>query len=332
MSVDVPVGKPIAAIAQLRSTSNKLENLAAVAKCARMAKEKGAKMLFLPECFGFMGESSDQTLEEADDPSSLDDSAASDNSETVTKLLQLACSEKISDFSQSIDSRISVLGGLRTIARETRLWISGGGFHVGKAPPDDQTGHPRVYNTHVILDDNGNVQAVYRKVHLFDVSIPGKVELRESKTTAPGTDLVVCDSPIGKLGLSTCYDVRFPEMYLSLVNHGAQILLVPSAFTVPTGTAHWHTLLRARAIESQCYVLAAAQVGKHNSKRESFGHSLAVDPWGKILADAGGALDDAKAGEEPSIISCEIDLELIDSIRQRMPIGMHRDNSSFSPL
>lgn len=144
-------------------------------------------------------------------------------------------------------------------------------MHVTGAPPAEGSDLQRVYNTHVIIDNTGDVKCLYRKIHLFDVSIPGKFTLKESNTTGPGTELVTCDSPLGKLGVTTCYDMRFPEMYIHLVECGSQVLLMPSAFTVPTGSAHWHTLLRARAIESQCYVLAAAQYGKHNEKRESYG-------------------------------------------------------------
>lgn len=144
-------------------------------------------------------------------------------------------------------------------------------MHVAGGPPAEGADRERVYNTHLIIDEQGDVRALYRKIHMFDVSIPGKVNLKESNTTAPGEELVTCDSPVGKLGVTTCYDVRFPEMYIPLVRMGAQILLVPSAFTVPTGNSHWHTLLKARAIESQCYVLAAAQYGRHNEKRESYG-------------------------------------------------------------
>ena len=125
-------------------------------------------------------------------------------------------------------------------------------MHVSGAPPDEKDTEAksdscRVYNTHVVVDSNGALVARYRKIHLFDVSIPGKVELRESRTTAPGTELVACDSPVGRLGITTCYDLRFPEMYTELTqNMGAQVLLVPSAFTIPTGAAHWHTLLRGK--------------------------------------------------------------------------------------
>lgn len=205
----------IAGIAQLRSTSNKLDNLGAVAECARLAKEQGVSMLFLPECFGFIGESSDQTLKEAESSLAFDENAVVDgrsgtdskvkNHESITKYLKNACSRENPPLPDVVINQhkknslnISILDGLRTIAKESGIWISGGGMHVLGAPPDEETGNQRVYNTHVILDNYGKVQAIYRKVHLFDVSIPGKVSLRESATTAPGKELVVCNSPIGK--------------------------------------------------------------------------------------------------------------------------------------
>jgi predicted amidohydrolase len=187
--------KRVAAIAQLRSTSNKFQNLIDVAVCARLAKAQGASMLFLPECFGFIGESAAQTLEEAGDPV-LEDTNV--NEDTVTEsLISTLSGGATSDANAEDGKRIHVLDGLRSIARESGLWISAGGMHVSGAPPDDATGNSRVYNTHVILDEQGDVKAIYRKIHLFDVSIPGKVQLRESATTAPGAKLVVCDSPIG---------------------------------------------------------------------------------------------------------------------------------------
>lgn len=289
---------PIAAVAQLRSTSDKFRNLLDVATCARIAKSRGASMLFLPECFGFIGESASQTLEEAEDPARLSNDFLDSNSaignETesfgndecdkkreeelaLTRILKTVI-HNVSDTADDVSNHDydtndsnesspvvhSLMDGLRTIARESGLWISGGGIHIGGAPPDavvstnqsetlsspvskEKQQEYRVYNTHVVLDSSGALIAQYRKIHLFDVSIPGKVELRESKTTAPGTKLVACDSPVGRLGITTCYDLRFPEMYTELTrNMGAQILLVPSAFTIPTGAAHWHTLLRGK--------------------------------------------------------------------------------------
>mmetsp|Transcript_25309 Transcript_25309/g.38976 ORF Transcript_25309/g.38976 Transcript_25309/m.38976 type:complete len:436 (-) Transcript_25309:34-1341(-) len=388
-----PASDPVrVSIAQLCSTGNKLNNLLDVAKCAGLAKREGSKMLFLPECFGFIGESSQQTLQEAEPPVSVGagsfDIATSDkysrdddkqqeqleqqqsvvNEKIISDALVLTISRAAEATGSTADKsdneqinsndkqrvhdirdhgNISLLDGLKTIARESNLWLSAGGMHEGGAPPrdDDSNGQSRVYNSHVIIDNTGTVQCVYRKIHLFDVSIPDEgVHLRESATTAPGAKLVVCDSPIGRLGVTTCYDLRFPEMYTQLVREGgAQILLVPSAFTVPTGKAHWHTLLRARAIENQCYVLAAAQYGKHNQKRDSYGHALAVDPWGRILADAGGsdgpgsspsegALEDSDAvvATSPSIVSCNIDLNVMQSIQERMPVQQHREACKFS--
>ena len=152
-------------------------------------------MLFLPECFGFMGESSVQTLEQAEDP--VEQDGNSNPHELTQRLCSVVAGEIDSTMAGDAD-RVYLLDGLRTIARQSGLWISGGGMHVSGAPPDPESGNMRVYNTHVILDDQGEVKAVYRKIHLFDVSIPGKVQLRESATTAPGTKLVICDSPIGE--------------------------------------------------------------------------------------------------------------------------------------
>jgi predicted amidohydrolase len=219
------------------------------------------------------------------------------------------------------NASISLMDGLRTIARASNLWISGGGIHEyidGKS----------VYNTHVVLNDKGHVMCKYRKVHLFDVCIPDRgVDLRESRTTKAGyNSLVVCDSPIGVLGLTICYDMRFPEQYTALVQRkGAQIMLMPSAFTVPTGRAHWHVLLRARAIETQCYVIAAAQVGRHNEKRESYGHAVVIDPWGVVMADAG---EGTASSSSSTVIVCDVDLDYLTDVRLRMPIQAHRDTAN----
>jgi predicted amidohydrolase len=268
-----------AAIAQLCSTASKRKNLENIAKCANMAKWHGASMLFLPECFGFIGSSPQQTLANAEVIPHSDVNNASVETKTKTnhyhsfqekqnellpwlsdleQIVETGEKKRSADAStsqkdgdaHSQNSEISILRGLRTIAVKSGLWISGGGIHEKGAPPSPvgESSHSRVYNTHIIIDSNGKIVTKYRKVHLFDVSIPSEgVNLRESATTAPGSKLVVCDSPIGKLGLSVCYDLRFPEMYTKLVEEGgADILLVPSAFTVPTGRAHWHTLLRGK--------------------------------------------------------------------------------------
>ena len=179
-------------------------------------------------------------------------------------------------------------------------------------------GESRIYNTHIVIDEQGAIQATYRKIHLYDVPMVGLVE---SKQALPGDlGLIACDSPCGRLGLTICYDMRFPELYQKLTFfHGSQVLLMPSAFAMKTGEAHWETLLRARAIETQCYVVAAAQAGLHNedgNKRHSWGHALAVDPWGKVVASFGA--------EDVGVQTFEIDAALVASTRANMPMHEHR--------
>lgn len=292
------------AIAQLRSTNDKLSNLAAVSVCARLAAEGGASFLCLPECFAFIGSSASETAENAEDvfPNRAPDGVP----------------------------RTGIVDALRHLAVENGLWISAGGFHE-RTPADDSM----VFNTHILLRPDGILAGIYRKCHLFDVSIPRHgVELRESASTAPGLagTVIVRDTPLGNVGLTTCYDLRFPEVYAALSAAGADAVLVPSAFTVPTGVAHWHLLLRARAVENQCYVLAAAQVGMHGPVRKSYGHALAVDPWGLVTADAGGYDGERKGGGDdrkdpvptPAVVFCDVDKKVIESTRERMPIARHR--------
>jgi len=242
-----------AAIAQLCSTANKHRNLLNIAKCANQAKEQCASMLFLPECCGFLGSSAQETLTNAEEiinGSPLidqDSRSASALSTTLECVLETGNDLGISNQDILENSQVSIVKGLQTIAMKSDMWISGT-LHEQGAPasPSAAEKRPRVYNTHIIVDNHGQIVSKYRKIHLFDVSIPSQgVNLCESATTAPGSTLVVCDSPIGKLGLSTCYDLRFAEMYRALVEEGgADVILIPSAFTVPTGKAHWHTLLR----------------------------------------------------------------------------------------
>lgn len=251
-------------------------------------------MLFLPECFSFIGASQPESLSKAEP---LDGPA---------------------------------MARYRQLARDTGLWLSLGGFQ--ETGPDPE----HLYNCHVVLDASGATAAAYRKVHLFDVDVPNGPVLMESRTTAPGDklvacdspagrlglsvcyQLVACDSPAGRLGLSVCYDLRFPEVYQTLTwGMGAEVLLVPSAFTKVTGKAHWEVLLRARAIECQCFVIAAAQAGTHNEKRESYGHALIIDPWGEVI----GRLEDPQG---TGIAVAELDFELLSAVRTKMPIREHR--------
>ncbi|XP_026427755.1 nitrilase-like protein 2 [Papaver somniferum] len=204
-----------------------------------------------------------------------------------------------------------------SLARESNIWLSLGGFQ--EKGPDDT----HLCNAHVLIDDTGHLRSTYRKIHLFDVDIPGGAVFKESSFTEAGKNIVVVDSPVGRLGLTVCYDLRFPELYQRLrYQHQAQVLLVPAAFTKITGEAHWEILLRARAIETQCYVIAAAQAGKHNDKRESYGDTLIIDPWGKVV---GRLPDRASTG----IVIADIDFSLIDSVRTKMPISEHMKPLKF---
>ena len=192
-------------VAQLRATNDKVYNLLEIAKCVAWAKQKQTRMLFLPENCGFMGEAPGETLQQAEPPVGEENA----NTETVTHLIQKVYDETLqgtvepTSFSEAttLDSPpevVSLLDGIRTLARRAQMWISVGGLHVRGAPPHPETNQPRFYNTHLILDDTGAVQAIYRKIHLFDVCIPGKVNLMESNSTAAGQDVVLCDTPVGK--------------------------------------------------------------------------------------------------------------------------------------
>lgn len=190
-------------------------------------------------------------------------------------------------------------------ARELRLELVLGGFWERMANSD------KVRNASVHLGGDGSVKAIYRKIHLFDVDLSDGTSLKESEKVEAGTEVVVSDAPFGKMGMSICYDVRFPELYRKLVDGGAIVLTVPAAFTLQTGKDHWHVLLQARAIESQCYVLAAAQSGNHFGKRVSYGHALVVDPWGCVIAQCGG--------EGEGIALAAIDTDQIERVRRQLP-------------
>ncbi|MBA3465522.1 MAG: carbon-nitrogen hydrolase family protein [Deltaproteobacteria bacterium] len=235
------------AAVQMRSTDDLAANLATVRTLTHRAASEGAKLVVLPECFSFLGRG------EADK-------------------LQIA---------EPTDGNGPVMTTLRELATQHGIWIVGGG--TPEVIPDDPR---RTFNTAVVLSPTGALAARYRKIHLFDVDIPGGATLRESDATAAGDELVVVPIEGANVGLSICYDVRFPELYRCLVkDRGAEVLLVPAAFTAHTGAAHWHLLLRARAVEDQSWVVAAAQWGKHNEKRESYGHALISDPWGTLVGE-----------------------------------------------
>jgi deaminated glutathione amidase len=196
------------------------------------------------------------------------------------------------------------LAHFRALARELKIWLHIGSMAIAV------TGD-RFANRAFLITPEGALAAKYDKIHMFDVQLPGGETYRESKNYRPGEDAVVADLPWGKLGLSICYDLRFPALYRALAQAGASMLAIPAAFTVPTGKAHWHILMRARAIETGCYVLAAAQGGMHETGRATFGHSLVVAPWGEIIAEA--------KGDAPGVLFADIDMAKVAEARGRVP-------------
>jgi nitrilase len=206
---------------------------------------------------------------------------------------------------------------LRDTARQLKLWILGGTTVIKGDTAS------RVANASLLIDSDGKRVARYDKIHLFDVAIPGRDEQYfESTHVTPGRTVVIADTPVGKLGLSVCYDMRFPELYRELVSQGAEWLAMPAAFTVPTGRAHWETLLRARAIENLCYVVAPAQTGTHTSGRETYGDTLIVDYWGQVLS---------RLAKGSGVITADIDLVKQAETRARFPALDNRRLGIRSP-
>lgn len=203
-----------------------------------------------------------------------------------------------------------VLAAVRAAAREAGIWV-----HLGSLALLAESGE-KLLNRGFVIDAAGEIRASYDKIHLFDVDLPTGESWRESAAYERGGRAVVVDTPVGELGLSICYDLRFAGLYQALSNEGATILSIPAAFTVPTGEAHWHVLMRARAIEAGAFVVAAAQVGQHEDGRVTYGHSLVVDPWGKVLLDMGGVA--------PGLGFAEIDQAAVEEVRRRLPAIWHR--------
>jgi deaminated glutathione amidase len=259
-------------VAAIQMTSSHIvaDNLTAAGELLREAKDAGADIACLPENFSFIG------LRDADK-------------------LQVA----------EPDGDGAVQSFLSDTAQKFKMWILGGTIVLRG---DSER---RVANSSLLIDAAGKRVARYDKIHMFDVTIPGRNEqYRESTHVVPGRNPVVADTPVGKLGLSVCYDMRFPELYRELVAQGAEWLAMPAAFTVPTGHAHWETLLRARAIENLCYVVAPAQTGPHTSGRETYGDSLIVDYWGRVLS---------RLAKGTGVITAEIDLAKEADTRTRFP-------------
>jgi predicted amidohydrolase len=270
----------LAAVVQLNSNDRLEENLARAERWVRLAVARGASLVALPENLSLM----------------------------APEERKLASAESWPLGPVGEDA-----GVVRRWA--SRLAVTTGATLVLGGVTERSDDPARVHNTCAVIEPTGDVRATYRKIHLFDVDLADGTRLCESRVVAAGDAVVACDTVIGRVGLSICYDVRFPELYRRLVEEGAEVLSVPAAFTVTTGRDHWHVLLRARAIESQAYVLAPAQWGQHGHGRSTYGHALIVDPWGTIVAEC-------PDGE--GIALAEIDLARVRSIRAQLPSLRHR--------
>jgi predicted amidohydrolase len=270
--------KLLAAVVQMTSGGDVQANLRRAGELIAEAAARGARLAVLPENFAILGE------HESD---------------------KFAVAEAVSPNGPPGP----IVSAMAEAARAHSIALVLGGMPEKTARPS------HVFNSCVYLDGAGQVRAVYRKIHLFDVAIPDGATYRESATVEPGTEAVAAETPWGVLGLSVCYDLRFPELYRQLSQKGARMMVVPAAFTLHTGRDHWHTLLRARAIENLAFVLAAAQYGRHNPKRVTYGHALIVDPWGHVLAEC---------GDQEGVAVAELDFAYQDRVRRELPSLGHR--------
>jgi predicted amidohydrolase len=208
-----------------------------------------------------------------------------------------------------LEENDEVLAAAREAARENEIWV-----HIGSLAV--RTEGRQLANRAFVIDPRGEVRARYDKIHLFDVDLPTGESWRESNVYKHGSEAVIVDgTPVGKLGLTICYDLRFPALFARLAEANADVIAVPAAFTVPTGKAHWEVLLRARAIEAGVFIVAAAQSGHHEDGRNTYGHSLVIDPWGEVLLDM---------GEGAGVKTVEVDLSRITDVRSRVPALSHR--------
>jgi deaminated glutathione amidase len=263
------------ALFQMNSGIDPAKNAAAIVDAMREAKAGGAGMLFTPEMSGLLDR---------------------DRTRAAAHL--------------SPESEDSVLAAVCEAAQELGLWV-----HIGSLALRSGTDTDRLVNRGFVIDDSGVIRARYDKIHLFDVNLDTGESWRESAVYDAGDAAVIAATPIGTLGLSVCYDLRFADLYRALSDAGATLIAIPAAFTVPTGKAHWHVLMRARAIESAAFVVAAAQVGSHEDGRETYGHSLVIDPWGEILLDM---------EDRVGVGFAEIDMARLEDVRRRIPVIEHR--------
>jgi predicted amidohydrolase len=268
-------GRMKIALLQMTTGIDPATNREVIIDAMRAAKAGGADMLFTPEMSGYLDRNRGRATERI-----------------VAEADDL------------------VLAGVRAAAAERGLWVS-----IGSLAVADPATPGKWRNRAFMIDGAGTIRARYDKMHLFDVDLPTGESWRESSSYAAGDTGVIVATPWTPIGLSICYDLRFPDLYRALSDAGARILTVPAAFTVPTGEAHWHVLLRARAIEAACFVIAAAQTGTHEDGRATYGHSLVIDPWGKVLLDMGAA---------PGVGLVDLDLAQVDAVRQRIPALDHR--------
>ena len=215
-----------------------------------------------------------------------------------------------------VENSNRALAFFRHLATDYGIWL-----HVGSIAVLNDTGE--ISNRTFLIGPDGKIEARYDKIHMFDVDLGGSEVYRESDTYKPGTAATIADIPWGQLGLTICYDLRFPSLYNLLAQSGAHMIAVPSAFTQSTGRAHWHVLLRARAIETGCWIFAAAQCGSHGKGRKTYGHSLIVNPWGEIVSEA---------GDEPEFIMADIDLSEVDNARQSIPVLHNSRNITTNPV
>ncbi|KAM3956256.1 LOW QUALITY PROTEIN: ntrilase and fragile histidine triad fusion protein NitFhit [Aphomia sociella] len=271
------------AVCQMTSVADKSTNLQVVTQLISDAAKENVQMIFFPEACDYI----------------------CDNKKDVVSQAEPILTG-------------SIVNKYRQLASEHNVWLSMGGVHE-----KDEANPTKMFNTHIIINDKGDIVQTYRKLHLFDVEIPEKnVRLKESDFSNAGSHVVTpVESPVGKIGMAICYDMRFPELSTSLSIMGAEVLTFPSAFTQATGAAHWHVLLRSRAIENQCYVIAAAQTGEHNAKRRSYGHAICIDPW-EVLADC----DEGS----PTYKVAEISARKLADVRRNMPVFQHRRRDIYS--
>jgi len=263
----------------MKAGPDKAKNLATAREFVERAAGAGAVLVALPEVFAWRGPQSSEH----------------ENAE--------ALSGSIATFAADL-------------AKRHRIHLVAGSFLESSNQNDGETDRRRAFNTTVLFDPRGEPIAVYRKIHLFDVAIEGEVSIRESDTRRAGDRAVVVDTELGKIGLAICYDLRFPELFRRLADDGAEIIVMPSAFTEPTGRAHWHALIRVRAIENQCYFIAPNQFGPATPGFSDYGHSLIVDPWGKVLGE--GKKDEA------GLVTAQLDAGRLAEVRRNLPALTHR--------